>query len=246
MTTNHLDRVMNILMSSEKFSNSQFEYKKNLGIIRGIIKYNIDNSIYDIDIDIDTLSKTSSASNKTKIYFSILNYLEGIQDFSEYMLISNLTEKEVLSKFGKFIKNTNKFHIAFKRKQELIKDVKPLMVKYFKKNYKLDIDFEKNNTYEQSISAFFPMSSKKTKHGSKRTSFNIKTEDINNIKFTVDVRVATSACEYGLSFNYSPENNDITLTGENEYYGTIVNRKGKNDITKIIRREKLKKLNVYK
>lgn len=170
------------------------------------------------------------------------DYSLHLKGFKITILNYKATEKEILFKFKTLLGYIKKLDFFISNKNEIEKKIKPIIISYIKKEYNVDIDFLNDEQLQSRsfLKVSFPVITKYVRNkGSKTIFFDFKKQKIKdkNIAYQIYVRfyiINSKLSEVTFTMEYKDEK--ITLIGKDEYYNEL------EDITKIIRSEKLQSL----
>ena len=143
-----------------------------------------------------------------------------------------LTEKKILSKFGKIIKGINKLDSIICKRDEYILKIKPAISTFLKNEYDLDVIY--NNT---NFRITFPSSTKRIRKKWRNGPYDILMEDSEKITYDIYLFFKSDYLNCTMTFNYNVETNRLSINSKLDRYKIY-----SKDVTKIVRCEKLKKL----
>lgn len=147
----------------------------------------------------------------------------------------NYKEDNIISKFGEFIRIIKKLNKIIIQKEKIEHCVKNSIKSYVKNEYNIDLDF--NNIERFDFSILNKTVAYRRKY--KSLPFDVKKDNPDTIKYRIYINFKeTEKIIHRLYFEYSVLSNNLILSKKELNY---IN--DGNDITPIIRSEKLKKLN---
>jgi hypothetical protein len=218
----NISEVISIIKNHKKYSN--FEFCNDYSSIHVI--YKIKEKEYKIDI-IETLKKIS-------FYYPIID----INGSSIHIIFNkNVRCDTVLSKFRKIIKSIDLLDIVRRKREEFLAIIKPAIQNYIKKEFLIEYNFD--TTSKKDFSLQYPRTVIAKGKRMLSSEFDITKETIESVnKLIYDMYVVfyignTTNCLY---LRFDSEKNKLTLSQKSVVYDDY------NDITKIIRSEKLKML----
>lgn len=218
---------------SRKYPNVYFNILKNFS---SYVSITVNEKEYRIPIKLDTESLSFVHDD---------DYSLHLKGFKITILNYKATEKEILFKFKLLLRYIKKLDFFISNKNEIEKKIKPIIISYIKKEYNVDINFLNEDqlqlrTAGSFLKVSFPVITKYVRNkGSKTIFFDFKKQKIKdkNIAYQIYVRfyiINSKLSEVTFTMEYKDEK--ITLIGKDEYYNEL------EDITKIIRSEKLQSL----
>lgn len=217
---------------SKKYPNVYFNILKNFS---NYVSITVNEREYRIPIKlgVESLSfilEDDHILNLKGFKITILNYYKA-------------TEKEILFKFKLLLRYIKKLDFFISNKNEIEKKIKPIIISYIKKEYNVDIDFLNDEQLQlrSFLKVSFPVITKYVRNkGSKTFFFDFKKQKIKDKNITYQIYVRFYIINSKLSkvtFTMEYKDEKITLIGKDEYYYNELE-----DITKIIRSEKLQSL----
>lgn len=211
--------IFDILKRSKKYSKSNFRYDYNSYYDINTITYFIKNREYQIYITSD---------NEHNYYFKYDNFEMSIKSIS-VKISKNFSEKSIINNFSKFIKYINKLDTLIIKIDEILSKSKPIIKSYIKNEYNIQTD-------DCNIRIVLPKTSRIIYKKYKTTNFDVVIEDFNKINYDIYAVIKQDKIQYNFDFRYYSDNKLSIIRRDINY------RDLSNDITKIIRSEKLKKI----
>lgn len=205
----------------KKYNNSKFKYDQ---YSKEII-YLIEQDEYKIRIYF----------MNSDLKFTYINYKLNIDSVIVTLkdISNNFDEKKIIKKFNEILNHIKNIHLILKNKIEYTKRLQQIITNFIKDEYNIEIEFDnKNNKFTLDFPNTVVFRKKRNIH----KSYNILKEDTTKIKYNCTAIFNYNNAVYNFNFTYSVVDNTLIFIKRRISYL-------KNDITRIVRCEKIKKLN---
>lgn len=213
--------IIDVIRTSKKYSKSNFSYEYDN------IFYNIDNFNY----------KINCYTENGKCCFTYERYSLNLMTIDvKFKNRYDLTEKKILSSFGKIIKYIKKVHKILLQTTEIKNKIIPILSSYLKDSY--DIEMSNVDTDNISLAIKLPSKTIRIRNKYRTVGFDVKVDNLDNIEYTINFIVKYNNTQYRLELKYVTSENKLALTNTSESYLNF-----SNDVTRIIRSEKIRRLN---
>lgn len=214
--------VIEVLKNSKKYSKLEYVHYNHNELIEYIV-YHINEHEYKIEIYYD---------KRDNIIFCYDEYNSNVEKIKVLMVRKVLTEKTILSKFGKIIKNIKKLDLIICKRDEYVLKIKPAISTFLKNEYELDVIYNTTN-----FKITFPSSTKRIRKKWRNVPYDVLMEDSEKIIYDIYLFLKNDYFNCTMTFNYNVETNRLSIKSKLDRYKIY-----SKDVTKIVRCEKLKKL----
>ena len=216
------DEIVNVILTHKSLSKCDLKISET-----SIIEYRLDDSVYKIFL-LDYLSKVRL------LYEVNIHNGQGI-NFNISKRCKN--PETVVRNFKKMLKGIDKVRYFINKLEYDTDKFTPRIQSYIKNNYDIDINLE-NNQPSNNLSVNFCDSILKYRKKNITIGFNFLIEKYAN--YNIYVTVKDINFDMSLQLMYYSNNDELILVSKCDTYKNL-----SNDITKIIRCERLKKINNF-